>query len=558
MVRAKSMSRAEIISQLKSRGAKGALSKMTKPKLLAMLESTAPGGDTAHSENKPRHDLELEEDDQRAGHYYRKDGKTVADGSHDHENDPWPSDAKAGASKKKTKKTKKKKKNIDPVEDPDAELTVELVNKRLNGDRHPATGRKISGKKASEMQFILLGNRMTRLMANDSVNGVDIEERLDNIDAEHAREFPKDKPPASGIDPANILEHSRKRSTPERLSAKQPDAFVAEREEDGDQDGEGMMSYHQYMKRNLKQHGGSMAKAAAAYKEQKAGHYARKDGSVRAKDDSKYSHKHTPGSNPAEKFEDAQEPAPAPAPAPPSPPSRRVTRNMDPRAARRVNRGGGSGHAEAEADANLDERIGEIKGGNWFTNAWHDTEGFVEKHKTGFIDAAETVGAIGLAVAMPGLGEAIDAEALGLEGADAGVTFTTGDIEGNIAQLDAAGESGAEVGEAEPKTWKPANARSVFNAPKGYRAAQAAYNAKTATSGAAVVAAGELVKDDLTDTNTGLTGDSGANPTPPAPTPPAPHIPPWYEQNAHDIDAFGANYDSLHHDSAPGFGNPWM
>ena len=88
MVRAKSMSRAEIISQLKSRGAKGALSKMTKPKLLAMLESTAPGGDTAHSESKPRHNLELEEDDQRAGHYYRKDGKTVADGSQDHENDP--------------------------------------------------------------------------------------------------------------------------------------------------------------------------------------------------------------------------------------------------------------------------------------------------------------------------------------------------------------------------------------------------------------------------------------------------------------------------------------
>ena len=547
MARAKALSRAEIISQLKTRGVKGALSKMTKPKLRALLESTAPGGDKAHahSDDKPKHHLELEEDEQHAGHYFRKGGKTVSDGPHDHKADPWPSNAPAKAA---GKPKKRKKKKVDPIEDPDADLTVDLVNKRLNADRHPATGRKISGKKASEMQFILLGNRMTRLMANDSVNSVDIEERLDNIDKEHAREFPKDKPPASGIDAANLLEHSRKRSKPDRMSDKQPDAFVAEREEANEQDGEGM-SYHQYIKKNLKQHGGDMSKAAAAYKEQKAGHYARKDGSVRAKDSSKYSHKHSPTSNPAEKFDDAREPepAPAPAPAPPSPPARRVTRNMDPREARRVNRG--SGYAEAEADAHLEKRINEIKGGSWLSSAWHGTEGFVERHKTGFIDAAETAGAIGLAVAMPGLGEAVDAELLaeGVEGADAAATDAVGETTGEATDA------------AAPKTWKPTGARSVLNAPKGFRGAQAAYNAKTAATAGAVVAAGELVKGDLTDANSGLGGNTPPPPPPPPTTPaPPPHVPPWYEQNAHNVGAFGANYNSLHHDSAPGFGNPWM
>jgi len=97
MARAKALSRAEIISQLKTRGVKGALSKMTKPKLRALLESTAPGGDKAHahSDDKPKHHLELEEDEQHAGHYFRKGGKTVSDGPHDHKADPWPSNAPA-------------------------------------------------------------------------------------------------------------------------------------------------------------------------------------------------------------------------------------------------------------------------------------------------------------------------------------------------------------------------------------------------------------------------------------------------------------------------------
>eukprot|EP01046_Picozoa_sp_COSAG06_P097475 COSAG06_NODE_43583_length_370_cov_1.782288_1_plen_50_part_10 len=50
MARPKKMTRAEIISLLKSRGQKGALSKMTKPQLRALLEKTAPPGDGGHGD----------------------------------------------------------------------------------------------------------------------------------------------------------------------------------------------------------------------------------------------------------------------------------------------------------------------------------------------------------------------------------------------------------------------------------------------------------------------------------------------------------------------------
>ena len=48
MARNKVMTRAEMISTLKSRGQKGALSKMTKPQLKALLERTAPPGAPSH------------------------------------------------------------------------------------------------------------------------------------------------------------------------------------------------------------------------------------------------------------------------------------------------------------------------------------------------------------------------------------------------------------------------------------------------------------------------------------------------------------------------------
>jgi hypothetical protein len=47
-----------------------------------------------------------------------------------------------------------------------------------------------------------------------------------------------------------------------------PDAFAKEKEDE--QDGEGM-GYHAFMRKHLKQHGGNMAKAAAAYRQQKGG-----------------------------------------------------------------------------------------------------------------------------------------------------------------------------------------------------------------------------------------------------------------------------------------------
>ena len=97
------------------------------------------------------------------------------------------------------------------IEDPDTELSVDLVNRRLLADRHPATGRKISGKKADQMMWLLLDQNMTRLMDGDRITRDDMEERLDKIDETHRAEFPTDKPPPSGVDPSNILAENAKR-----------------------------------------------------------------------------------------------------------------------------------------------------------------------------------------------------------------------------------------------------------------------------------------------------------------------------------------------------------
>ena len=272
MARKKAMTRADMIALLKSRGTKGRLSKMTKPQLKALLEKTAPpGGKHSAGEKPPKGDLELEPDDQDGGHFYRKDGTTRSDGKHEHEKNPWPTEkSKAPAPAPKPKARKKK---LDPIEDPDADITVDLVNRRLNADLHPATGRKISGKKASEMQYILMGNSMSRIMDGDRVAKADIEQRLDEIDRLHKQEFPSNKSKNSDVDVTNVIEEhtKRKRRKPDRLSEQQPDAFVEEREEEADgQRGEGAgHSYRGWMKKNLKQYGGNMQKAAAAYREQK-------------------------------------------------------------------------------------------------------------------------------------------------------------------------------------------------------------------------------------------------------------------------------------------------
>ena len=272
MARTKSMTRADMIAALKSRGQKGKLSKMTKPQLKAMLEKTAPPGDKPGADEKrPKGDLELEPDDQDGGHFYRKDGTTRSDGKHEHKKNPWPTENSKAAPAPKPKSRRKK---LDPIEDPDADITVDLVNRRLNADRHPATGRKISGKKASEMQYILMGNSMTRIMDGDRVAKDDIEQRLDNIDKLHKQEFPSTKSKGADVDVANVIdEHSKRtRSKPDRLSEQQPDAFADERDEEDGQQGKGAgHSYRSWMKQNLKQYGGNMSKAAAAYKQRGAG-----------------------------------------------------------------------------------------------------------------------------------------------------------------------------------------------------------------------------------------------------------------------------------------------
>ena len=58
-----------------------------------------------------------------------------------------------------------------------------------------------------------------------------------------------------------------------------------------------MGTYKDFVKHNLKQFGGDMKKCAACYHDQKGGHYARKDGSVRPKDKGKYDHEHMPSKN---------------------------------------------------------------------------------------------------------------------------------------------------------------------------------------------------------------------------------------------------------------------
>ena len=56
----------------------------------------------------------------------RRNGETKSDGSHEHKNNPWPVSEASKA--KKIKKAPAKRKKLEPVEDPDADITVALVN----------------------------------------------------------------------------------------------------------------------------------------------------------------------------------------------------------------------------------------------------------------------------------------------------------------------------------------------------------------------------------------------------------------------------------------------
>jgi hypothetical protein len=186
----KTMLRADMIKLLKSRGQKGALSKMTKAQLKKLLEHTAPPDDTPERSDRHSSELELEVDEhQRGGHYFDKAGKPRGSTKHKHEKNPWP-------------------------------------------------------------------------VAQDG----------------------------SGHGESTGAGHS----------------------------------YRDFMKKNLKQYGGSMQKAAAAYREQDGGHYATVKGNTAKGESTKYKHSHS-GSNAASKASastskapasTSKAPAPAPAPAP--------------------------------------------------------------------------------------------------------------------------------------------------------------------------------------------------------------------------------------------------
>ena len=87
----KTMLRADMIKLLKSRGQKGALSKMTKAQLKKLLEDTAPLDDTPERSDRHSSELELEPDEhQRGGHYFDKEGKPRGSAKHKHDKNPWP------------------------------------------------------------------------------------------------------------------------------------------------------------------------------------------------------------------------------------------------------------------------------------------------------------------------------------------------------------------------------------------------------------------------------------------------------------------------------------
>ena len=601
MARKKSHTRADLIALLKSRGQKGALSKMTKPQLKALVDRSAPPDDgRAHDEKRPRGDLELEADEQGGGHFFRADGKTVTDGKHEHERKTWPSD-KAPPKAKKAKAPAARKKKKDPLTDQDAEITVDLVNKRINASLHPGTGRKLRAGESGERYRWLLRRKFGRA----AVTAEDLEERLFNIDEEYRKEYPSDKKDGGAVSEGNITSADRKRKQPDRLP--QPDAFVSERADDQEGEGAGH-SYRGWMKKNLKQYGGDMSQAAAAYREQKGGHYADVKGEVGAKQKSKYAgHKHRPARNPVVSSDDDE---PEPAPAPDSP-QRRVTRNLSPRSRRRLERAResrGSGMPEQHGDGLGHWIAGEAKG------AWHGVTD--EYHSSAvFRDVVDGAAAVGLgAIAATGIG-AVGELAVGALGFGAEAGAAAVGVEGAAAAgaegAAAAGAEGAEAGEAGLADSRAATSGGPNEDLLDTRASEARARSNPASVGDAAAAGdadagaegvqsaesseanadasksmgdrvkdeatkrgkaelktfGQKVRDKLPGTKEIIAGigtesanaalQDAETPTPPpsppsSPTPPANFFADRYEENQ-----FSANSRALHHDGPTGFGNPW-
>eukprot|EP01046_Picozoa_sp_COSAG06_P021255 COSAG06_NODE_1589_length_9005_cov_38.454413_6_plen_632_part_00 len=465
--KSKALTRADMIALLKSRGQKGRLSKMTKPQLKALVEKTAPPDDrSAHNETRPKGDLELEPDEQGGGHYFSREGKTRSKGAHEHKKNPWPAtDTKAPAAPKPASPKKKKKKT--DLEDPEATVTPDLAERRLNNNRHPATGAKLKarggrapGVIAERMRFLLRGKQY----GTRAVNAADIKDHLFNLDAEYAAEFPDERGSRSGIDEANVVEGDRARREPDRLP--QPATFVERQEGEGAGAGH---SYRGWMKKNLKQYGGNMGAAAAAYRKQKGsgkekgpmvtqdgGHYVRADGSTGSKEGAKYAgHRHRPAKNPvsdSDSEEDTRSTAP----------TRRITRGMDPRDARRARREqGGRGHGEQEGDGLWDDlkqgwdkdasavesagkAIENSSVGRAVARGYNSYEGYMDKHPLAQSladDAIAGLGVAGLTLATGGFGTAAAVTEL-TEGAEvtagAAETAATEGAEADAAESDAA------------------------------------------------------------------------------------------------------------------------
>ena len=416
----------------------------------------------------------------------------------------------------------------------------------MSDNRHPATGRKLRGHESGEKYRFILRNKS---IDGRPVTIDQMEAHLENIDAEFKREFPKpDNKDSGAVDERNVRKGKRGRKEPDRLGDRGPDAFAKEREDE--QDGKGM-SYHAWMRKHLKQHGGNMAKAAAAYREQKGGHYARADGSVLAKDKGKYGHTHKPGKNPAVTYEDAKSDEPVRAP---SPPARRATRNMDPRERRRLEREQrGRGTHDQDGGSVLsgigDFGRGIIDGakdvGHGIATAAQDTYDdalkpvghFVAQHK----DAFETAGLIGAAVFMPGVGEVIDAAAGLAEGTETAATLTeategasaavnpasVGDAgaaaDANAATEGVTTESEGAANESAGK-FKPTGARSLANinnqgrvgalknlvsgADGGATRAQALYNSRYAAGIGLMDMANDVIQTDNKDIGSDGSGDN--------------------------------------------------
>jgi len=170
-------SRSEIIAQLKSRGTKGKLSKMKKAELQELLHRTAPpqlelepdeqsgNGKGTYKEFMKAHLKQhggnmskaaaayREAKAQKGGHYFRKDGKTVSKGSHQHEDNPWPADGPVRVDDEVTLNPRRRKKKAVASKDeatPAEKRAAKSLSALLDKDE-PTAAEKRAAKSLSAL-----------------------------------------------------------------------------------------------------------------------------------------------------------------------------------------------------------------------------------------------------------------------------------------------------------------------------------------------------------------------------------------------------------------------